>query len=301
MDHEAVLEALEIAAAEPGGLDRLMAGDTPTAMAVAAHLAGCAECTLELGRWRRVSLTASEVIGATPAPELRDRTLAYIRQYGVVRRGARAADEEMASDAASATAASVTGSTTPHAEVPAAAPVAPPPTDLARARDRRRQVVGWIATVAAAVVISVVATTLLIGGRVDDRLAAQDQAIEDLAAVTTATLHVTAEPDAAHVALSDPSGAATTGTLVYSPSTTELVVVATGLTEPPAGEEYKCWVMIDGQRQGIGKMFFGGGLAYWVGPSPAVADLPAGGTFGVSLVGADGAVVAPDPVLVSAT
>ena len=48
--HESVLEALEIAAVEPGGLDRLMAGDTPTAMAVAGHLVGCASCTLELDR-----------------------------------------------------------------------------------------------------------------------------------------------------------------------------------------------------------------------------------------------------------
>ena len=79
------------------------------------------------------------------------------------------------------------------------------------------------------------------------------------------------------------------------------MVVANGLTEPPDGQEYHCWVLIDGQRQSIGKMFFGGGLAYWVGPSPAVADLPDGETFGVSLVDADGGIVAPDPVLVSAT
>ncbi len=46
MDHETTRDALDLAAAEPGGLDRLMAGDTPEAMAVAAHLAGCASCTL---------------------------------------------------------------------------------------------------------------------------------------------------------------------------------------------------------------------------------------------------------------
>ncbi len=150
----------------------------------------------------------------------------------------------------------------------------PPPTDLAAARDRRRSVLVWVGAVAAAVVLSVVATTFLVGSRVDDRLAAQDQAIEDLAAVTTATLHVTAEPDVERVALAGTSGTPTTGRSIYSPSTTELVVVATGLTQPPAGQEYHCWVLVDGQRQNIGKMFFGGGLAYWVGPSPAVADLP---------------------------
>ncbi len=291
MDHETVLEALEIAAAEPGGLDRLMAGDTPTAMAVAGHLAGCAECTLELERWRRVQADVAQVVGDTPAPELRDRTLAYIRQYGVPR-----GPEAVPVPAAAAAAASLPVAASPQVDA-----TLPPPTDLAAARDRRRSVLVWVGAVAAAVVLSVVATTFLVGSRVDDRLAAQDQAIEDLAAVTTATLHVTAEPDVERVALAGTSGTPTTGTLIYSPSTTELVVVATGLTQPPAGQEYHCWVLVDGQRQNIGKMFFGGGLAYWVGPSPAVADLPDDGTFGVSLVDADGAVIAPDPVLVSAT
>lgn len=293
MDHETVLEALEIAAAEPGGLDRLMAGDTQTAMAVAGHLAGCADCTLELDRWRHVQADVAQVVGDTPAPELRDRTLAYIRQYGVPR-GPGAVPVPAAAAAASGEATAVAAS------LPADATL-PPPTDLAAARDRRRSVLVWVGAVAAAVVLSVVATTFLVGSRVDDRLAAQDQAIEDLAAVTTATLHVTAEPDVERVALAGTSGTPTTGTLIYSPSTTELVVVASGLTQPPAGQEYHCWVLVDGQRQSIGKMFFGGGLAYWVGPSPAVADLPGDGTFGVSLVDADGTIVAPDPVLVSAT
>ena len=45
MDHDAVREQLELAAVEPDGLERLMAGDTPTAQAVAGHLAGCPACT----------------------------------------------------------------------------------------------------------------------------------------------------------------------------------------------------------------------------------------------------------------
>ena len=152
--------------------------------------------------------------------------------------------------------------------------------------------------IAAAVVLSVAATTLIVGSRIDDRLAAQDQAIEDLAAVTTATIQVTSEPDAERVALDSPTGAATTGTLLYSPSTTDTVVVATGLSEPTDGSEYHCWVEVDGARQSVGKMFFGGGIAYWVGPAPAVSGLSGTETFGVSLVGTDGEPVTPDPVLV---
>jgi hypothetical protein len=279
MDHDAVIEALELAAAEPGGLDRLMAGDTPTAMAVAGHLAGCPSCTLELDRVRRLSELVRDVVVTTPGPELRARTLAHVRAHGIPR--------GIPADAGTA------------------ATPAEPPTPITVAstsgRDRGRRVLGWVAAVAAAVVISVVATSILVGGRVDDRLAAQDGAIEDLAAVTTATLRVTAEPDVARVALDSPEDPATTGTLLYSPSTTELVVVATGLTDPGTGKEYRCWVLVDGERQGIGKMFFGGGLAYWVGPSPAVAGLDDGATFGVSLVDDAGSIVSPDPVLTSGT
>ena len=94
---------------------------------------------------------------------------------------------------------------------------------------RRPSILLWVGAIAAAVVLSVAATTLIVGSRIDDRLTAQDQAIEDLAAVTTATIQVTSEPDAERVALDSPTGAATTGTLLYSPSTTDTVVVATGL------------------------------------------------------------------------
>jgi hypothetical protein len=275
MDHDAVLEALELATVEPDGLDRLMAGDTPAAQAVAGHLAGCPECTLELDRLRRLGALVRETVVTTPSPDLRDRTLAYVRQHGRPRGPAVAPGEPIALPVAVA-AGSVAGS---------------------QAAGRGRPVVTWVASLAAAVVLSVVATTAIVGWRLDDRLAAQDAAIEGLADVTTATLEVTAEPDVTRVGLSSPSGDGVSGTLVFSPSTTDLVVVADGLTEPASGMEYRCWVDVDGDRQGIGKMFFGGGLAYWVGPSPAVAGLDGEATFGVSLVSLEGGTVAPDPVL----
>ncbi len=279
MDHDAVLEALELATAEPDGLDRLMAGDTPAAQAVAGHLAGCPECTLELVRLRRLGAVVREAMVTTPSPDLRDRTLAYVRQHGVPR-----------------------GPAVVPGPVPAPTPIAvvagpAPGVRASGAGGRGRPVLTWVASLAAAVVLSVVATTAIVGWRLDDRLAAQDAAIEDLADVTTATLAVTAEPDVTRVGLASPTGAGVSGTLVYSPSTTDLVVVADGLTQPASGMEYRCWVAIDGKRQGIGRMFFGGGLAYWVGPSPAVAGLGGDVTFGVSLVSAEGGTVAPDPVL----
>lgn len=273
MDHDAVREALELATAEPDGLDRLMAGDTPAAQAVGGHLAGCAECTLELGRLRRLGALVRETVATTPSPDLRDRTLAYVRQHGVPRGPAIAAGAV-------------------PLELPVAAAAAPSIAGR-RVAGRGRTVATWAGSVAAAVLLSVVATTLIVDGRLEK----QDAAIEDLVAVTTATLHVTAEHDVARIGLASPNGSGTTGTLLFSPSTTQVVVVADGLIEPAAGMEYRCWVSVGGHRQPIGRMFFGGGLAYWVGPSPAVAGLAGGATFGVSLVSADGGTVAPDPVL----
>jgi hypothetical protein len=158
-------------------------------------------------------------------------------------------------------------------------------------------VLGWVATIAAAVVLSVVAASYLVGSRVDDQLAAQSVAIKGLQEITTATLTVTAQPDAEHVALAGVSDPELYGGLTYSPSTSELVVVASGLTPPTTGLEYRCWVEVDGKREKVGKMFFNQDLAFWVGPSAAISGLSNGATFGVSLVDAAGSSVDTAPVL----
>jgi hypothetical protein len=161
----------------------------------------------------------------------------------------------------------------------------------------RRAVAGWVAAIAAAVILSVATTSIVVGWRVDQRLAGQASTIEALEEVTTATLAVTARPDARRVVLSSTSDRPLDGTLIYSPSTSDLVVVATGLTPPPDGQEYRCWVELGGQRQRVGKMFFSEGLSYWIGPVSAVAGLSSGATFGVSLVDAAGAGSDGPPVL----
>jgi hypothetical protein len=162
---------------------------------------------------------------------------------------------------------------------------------------RRRAVIGWVAGIAAAVVLSVAITSILVGSRVDQRLAAQGNTIEALEDVTIATLRVTAAPDARHVALAGTSDPSLNGTLVFSPSTSELVVVASGLTRPPAGQEFRCWVERAGQRKSVGRMFFSDGLSYWIGPVPALSGVSSGARFGVSLVDASGAPVEATPVL----
>jgi hypothetical protein len=284
MDHDAVREEMELAAVEPDGLERLMAGDTPTAQAVAGHLAGCPACTEELGRLQRSAVLVRDTVQAMPPPDLKARTLAAIRAEGVVRPLAVAG-----------AGAAVAGPEIAPAPDLRADPL-PAPVSL----DRRRRLVpvlGWVATLAAAVVLSVVAASYLVGTRVDDQLAAQSVAIKGLQEITTATLTVTAQPDAEHVALAGVSDPELYGGLTYSPSTSELVVVASGLTPPATGLEYRCWVEVDGKREKVGKMFFNEDLAFWVGPSPAITGLSAGATFGVSLVDAAGSAVDTAPVL----
>lgn len=272
MDHETTREQLELAAVEPAGFDRLMAGDTPTAQAVAGHLAGCAACTDELTRLERATRLVREVVRERPPADLRERTLAAVRAAGVPRNAGLAAI--------------ATGPPSVSSRQVASSGLGP----------RARVALGWTAAIAAAVVLSVAVTSVIVGSRVDERLASQANTIEVLQEVAVATLEVTAAPDARRVTLAG-SGPGTAGDLIFSPSTSELVVVATGLTPPPADQEYRCWVEQAGLRKRVGKMFFSDDLAYWIGPAPAVEGLVEGATFGVSLVATDGTVVDPVPVL----
>jgi hypothetical protein len=288
MDHEGTREQLELAALEPGGLERLMAGDTATAQAVAAHLAGCAACSDELVRLGRASALIREGVRELPPPDLKARTLAAIRIEGVQRPLVAAAAPSVA--VARDVLAPIPATREPATREPVAAV-------SARNRPSRGQVIGWFGAIAAAVVLSVLATTFLIGSRVDEQLAVQNATVEALEKLTTATLDVTGEPDVQRVALAGVTDPKLDGSLVFSPTTTELVVVSYDLANPPAGQEYRCWVEVNGQRERVGKMFFSNDLAYWAGDVPAVSGLSGAATFGVSLVDASGQSVETDPVL----
>jgi Anti-sigma-K factor rskA len=266
MDHDDVLEEIELAAVEPGGLARLMAGDTPVAAAVVGHLAGCERCAEELRRMSRAAPLLRDVVRTTPPADLRDRTLAYVREYGRPR-----GDE--AGVAAAHTAAATSGAVIP--------------------RSRRFPV--WLAA-AAAVIVLVVGSAGFIAGRADvDRYG---NAVNALEAVNEATLDISADPESRRVVLASTDGGSTTGTLLFSPETSKLVVVASDLALPPNGKEYRCWVVVDGQRKNVGKMFFADELAYWVGDTPEVSAIPDGTQFGVSLSDVGRTSLDAEPVIV---
>jgi hypothetical protein len=287
MDHAEALELLDLAAVEPGGLDRLAAGDTVAAAAVAAHLAGCADCAAELERLRRTAIVVRDVIRSTPPDDLRSRTLAYVRAVGRERgQVARSGEPEVLPSSEAALAVQARG-----------------PDGAASARGRRT--FGWgAAALAATVIVSVVASSVVVGfvasRALDERdaaIARQHETVESLATVTAWSMRVSGEADARSVRLTSPSGGDASATILYSPSTRELVVVAEDLTEPPAGSEFRCWVEIDGARRPVGRMFFGGGLSYWVGDVDAVDGLTEDAVFGISLIDLAGGGTGSDAVL----
>ena len=285
MDHSEVRELLEDAAIEPGGLERLMAGDTPTASIVAGHLAGCADCAEELERLRRSVGLIRPTVQLVPPPELRERTLAYVAALGRPRGAAMATDP-----------APVPAPAAVPAPVPAPVEPAPPTPITSRMRPSR---LGWFASLAAALIVAVGGTTLVLNANHAATTQALADEVDALGDVARWTLRVDSQPDVRRIELVSATGTTTSGSLVYSPSSTELVVVAEHLAPATAGHEYRCWVDVDGKRTGIGKMFFGGELAYWVGDVKSVADVPPGAKFGVSLVDLTSTEAPGEVVLVS--
>jgi hypothetical protein len=275
MDHHDVMEQLELAAVEPGGLERLMAGDTAMAAAVVGHLAGCDACSEELRRLSRAAPLLRDVVRTIPPAVLRERTLAYVRANGRPRDPTTAAHDRPGQDDARGTALAS--------------------TTLGGRRSGRSRIPAWAAAVAAILVI-VFGSLAFIAGRADAER--YGSAVAALEAVNRATIDLSGDPDARRVTLTSSEGGPTNGALLFSPSTTRLVVVASDLAKPPNGQEYRCWVEVDGQRMDVGRMFFADDLAFWVGDTPEVSDVPEGTTFGVSLTDVGAPSLSADPVIV---
>jgi hypothetical protein len=158
----------------------------------------------------------------------------------------------------------------------------------------------WAATIAAGIVLAIVATQLLVVGPQNERVAQQQDRIAALARAVATSLSIEAEPDAARVELTSTTGDdEVSGTIAYGPQSNRLVVVAQGLEQPPPGMVYRCWVESGGERTTIGQMFFAGDLAFWVGEVPEIT-VSGEISYGVSpSPAADPGDVSADPVLVS--
>lgn len=268
MDHAEALEQIEIAAAEPDGIDRLMAGDTAEAAALAGHLAGCPACVAELARMRRVAAVARQVIVEEPDPALRERTLAFVRANG--------ADRSAAVGTSGATVAA--GSSSPA--LPSPASPSPAPAGVRAGRGRTRY--AWWAGMAAAVLVAGVVGFVLGGGSAHDEYPPAVAVMTDAAARAVA---LAGQPGTQVVELAPtPAGAGASGTVALSTTGGGIVMLATGLRDPGSGAEYGCWVETGGERRRIGTMVPAGTTYAWSGAVDGLANLPAGTTFGVSLV-----------------
>jgi len=280
MDHAEARELLDLAALEVGGLDRLMAGDTASSMAVAGHLAGCDDCMDEYGRLRRASAVLRDVLVTQPPADLRATTLAFIAAVGRPRGPAAGTASEPVAEVPESRVAA-TG------PLPAAA-AAPIRLPVNARRDMRRRL-AWFAAAAALVIVSAGATGYAVTSSADAFARQRSLELAGLAQVASWTVRLDAQADVRHVPLAMAAGAGDgpAGVLVFSPGARELVVVAKGLAVPDAGREYGCWVEVGGARQRLGRMYFSGDIAYWVGKADVLATVPAGAIFGVSLT--DGA------------
>jgi hypothetical protein len=285
MEHAEALERIEMAAVEPEGIERLMAGDTPDAAAVAGHLAGCPSCADELVRIRRTSVIVREIVRSEPDPALRDRTLAFVKAVGRDRTGAATTEPAAAPTPAIAVLPAPVAAIAP---APGTAPV------RGAVRPARRGMA--FLAVAAAVVIAVGVGYLAGGASERANTTASQQEVAILSEAAATAVQIQTAPDAERVALTPTAaGAGSQGTLTFSATSGELVAVATGLTVEGPNEEYGCWVEVNGQRQRLGRMYWAGDVWTWAGPVQGLDAIGPGAVFGVSLTHADGA--SGEPVL----
>ena len=258
MEHAEALERIEIAAAEPEGLERLMAGDTPDAAAVAGHLAGCRSCT---GGARR-----DPADGRARPPRHRGRARpraaradARVRPRGGRGRGRRA----------------IARAVRRHRPAPVALAAVPRvaaarrPRSPALASARRRWSRPRSCSRIGAGVVAAARRRL----RHQRRRGAE---IAVLARPTRRALRVERPARRQRVALArDRRRGRGPGTLLFSPSTGELVAGrdATSRRSPTT------WSTAAGSRSTatrtrIGKMYPGGDLRAWAGPVDGLADVP---------------------------
>jgi hypothetical protein len=241
MDHAEARDRLADALLTPGGLDAALLADDPATAELRDHLAGCAECRAEVDALDMTGLLlATGAPDDLPAPaDARARILATVKETGRPR------------------------------PVPATVVATPPIAAPAAPRWRLPRLA--LPFAAGAMAVLLIAGALLVA----DLAAQRDRTQRQVAAVVevvAATGQILANPDHASLALSGPDGARG-GTVLYSPSSEQLVVWGRGLDETAPGERYDCYVIHGDQTIPVGYMRQAGDLAYWVGSAPPGTSL----------------------------
>ncbi len=232
MDHAAAHERIEDLLLEPARLAALRTSTTPEDVALREHLDGCPVCRADLDTWARLQTALGEALpgsaaeAATAVEPLELPASLRARVISAVRS--------------------------------AEAPIAP----VAMAGARR---LGWVAQprvgwlgLAAALVVLVVGAGVLV-----DQAGKLANAQADVAGLTEAMAAVDRILAAPHKVVElQRSDGSTAGSISWSRH--DWVVLTSALSNPPAGQLYKCWLERDGRSVPVGVMEFTGGSAYWV-------------------------------------
>ena len=283
MDHAEARARLSDLAVEPGRLRRFNRADNSDSLELREHLAGCAECRLELDAWRSTIAALDTAVGTAtadgtePAGSLHE--LAASGGSATLPAGLRAR----------------TLALTQQRPGPAASPAAPPSPVVSIASHRRAlRLPAWLAAAAAVIV-------LIAGGAVIvDRTQQLDHSRSDLAALQTVTagLDRVLEDPGYRVAHLTTAAGTPGGSVAWSRSEGYVVVLASSLQSPPAGQTYRCYVIQGGSSVAVGEMWFSGSLAYWVGNLDSWGVAQPGSRFSVNLEPtAAGSTPAGTPVL----
>jgi hypothetical protein len=114
------------------------------------------------------------------------------------------------------------------------------------------------------------------------RLNSSDADRQALAGALQTATQVLADPGHQIITLAAADGSAN-GTVAWTRR--DLVVLASGLAPPPAGQIYRCWVIAAGGETPVGQMHFVDGQAFWVGALDdwASVDLQSAQRFAVTL------------------
>jgi hypothetical protein len=277
MDHAAAHERIADLLLEPARLAAFDRSTAPEDVELREHLAACPDCRADLETWSRLgravgaalprdassALEAVEPIDAPPS--LRARVIGAVHD---------AAQEDTGGE--------------PGVPGDAVAPVslAAARTERAeraeRARRRARRFAPWLGLAASlAVILGASAITLDQAARRADA-ERQSAILTDVVAAVDRVLAT----DHVLVALRTPAGA---GAGSISWSRHDWVVLTTALTEPPAAQRYKCFLVDGDASVMVGEMAFAGGTAYWVGSLDAWATWEIGPAtkFVVTLEAAD--------------
>ena len=258
MDHGTAHERIEDLLLDPVRLAALEGSAAADDVALRDHLAGCPACQADLDGWARLQAAIGDALprsmaGADAAvqamelpPSLRARVLASVRS--------------------------------PSAEA-SLAPIPMAGGGLRRLAALATPRTAWLG-LAAALVVLVVGAGVLVSQAA--RLNGAQEEAQGLAAAVAAVDRVLTEPGHRVVPLTTPQGAAG-GSISWTRH--DLVVLSSALPAPKPGEVYRCWLNSDGEGWAVGKMYFSGNTAYWVGSLDEWASFEIGPTtqFRVSL------------------